>query len=667
MTDGNDKLMEMLRRTGLRIAGDWRTEEVVPPRAAWRLVVAREARPTVSVRADRADLVTELNAQWRRLGTESGLFGGDGVFLIDVAGNWTGCAPRPWTRVQLTEQWDLAGVLGERPGQPEFITLSLDGDTLLGVTTEEDEVWLIVMDHLRERQEAAARAAAHESPRKQAAAWTSLFQGPESSERVREMWAHGLALNPAAPDGLRTRLLGVSHFLLWRRQPAAVVEAAIVHPDGKVRQLLAEAQPGLTAEQRTRLILGERESRHRWILTMLAADQRAELTDAAYEQLAADPSARVREETTRLRGLPVRILTAMAGDDVPSVRASACQRAWPHLDGPARRKLLSDPSGKVRIEALLRYHREHPMPRSVFDTEEVRKRAVESCRLERGLAEHLVRHGEPAQRSSLAGNPHLDPDLVGLLAQDPDKNVRFVVATRADITEEQRAGIPIDFDPRGHYYPLDWVMALHEDPCAMRRLAASSHPLIRRSVARARHLPAVVVERLAHDDDRVVQLFLAESCDDAPADMLLRVWQWWTGSLSTPDRPHGHPNFPRHNLLRYANDPNARMRQLALDDPESTPELVETFSRDTNEEVRHRAASDPRLSPASAVRLLDDPHERVRYAAALHPKLPGWVMIRLLRDADTAQNAARNPALPVPVMEQMLQRIQHPAPVTSGL
>ncbi|MEV7109095.1 HEAT repeat domain-containing protein [Streptomyces atroolivaceus] len=666
MTVGKDKLLETLRRAGLHVAGDWKTEEVMPPRAVWRLVVAGEARPTVRVRADRADLVAELNAQWHRLGTESGIFGGDGVFLIDVAGHWTGCASRRWTQVQLTDQWDLAGVLGERPGQPEFVALSMDGDTLLGATTDEDEVWLISVEHLRERQETAARVAVQEGPRELAAAWKSLVQGPGPSKKVREMWADGLALNPATPDDLRARLLGVSHLLLWRRLPAAVVEAAIVHPDEQVRQLLAEAQSDLTAEQRTRLILGEQEARPRWILTTIAADQRAELTGAAYEQLAADRSVRIRKQTARLRGLPVRILIALAGDDDPSVRASACQRAWPHLDSSGRRKLLDDPSGEVRIEALLRHHREHPMPRSVFDHEGVEGRAVETCLLERGLAEHLARRGEPAERRSLAGNPHLDADLVGLLAQDPDENVRFAVAIRADITEEQRAGIPIKFDPRIHYYPLDWVMALHEDPSAMRHLASSSHPLIRRSVARARHLPTDVVERLAHDDDRVVQLFLAESCDDAPADMLLRVWQWWTGSLSAPDRPHGHPNFPRRDLLRHADDPNARMRQLALDDPESTAKLVEEFSRDSNEEVRHRAASDPRLSPASAVRLLDDPHEHVRYAAALHPRLPARALVRLLRDADTAQTAARHPALPVPVMEQMLQRIQHPAPVTPG-
>lgn len=78
--------------------------------------------------------------------------------------------------------------------------------------------------------------------------------------------------------------------------------------------------------------------------------------------------------------------------------------------------------------------------------------------------------------------------------------------------------------------------------------------------------PAVTVRRDRPD--------LAESCDDAPADMFLEVWQWWTGSLSTPDRPHGHPNFPRRDLLRYVEDPNPRMRQLALEEPDSTAELV---------------------------------------------------------------------------------------------
>jgi hypothetical protein len=139
-----------------------------------------------------------------------------------------------------------------------------------------------------------------------------------------------------------------------------------------------------------------------------------------------------------------------------------------------------------------------------------------------------------------------------------------------------------------------------------------------------------------------------------------------TLSHSSTESGSEPPNFPRRGLLRYADDPNPRMRQLALDDLESTAELVERFSRDTNEEVRHRAATDPRLTAASAVRMLDDPHERVRHAAARHSQLPARVLVRLLRDTDTAQAAAQYPGLPVPVMEHMRQWLQPPTSATPG-
>ncbi|MFG2530072.1 hypothetical protein [Streptomyces sp. NPDC048516] len=99
---------------------------------------------------------------------------------------------------------------------------------------------------------------------------------------------------------------------------------------------------------------------------------------------------------------------------------------------------------------------------------------------------------------------------------------------------------------------------------------------------------------------------------------------------------------------------NIGLIHLALDDPESSTELVERFSRDTAAEVRLRAATDPRLTVASAVRMLDDGHERVRHAAAMHPQLPARVLVQLLRDTDTAQAAAQHPMLPVAVMERMI-------------
>lgn len=646
---GGDELVELLGRAGLDVVGERRREEVLPAPPAWRYVVAREAGATVSVSLGRADLVGELNAEWHRLASEAGVFGADGAFLVDFPGSGSD----GWIRVRLRAGWDLAGVLGERPA---FVTMALDGDALVGATTEEHAVWLVAVDAVRERREEAARLAGRESPEERAAAWETLFQEPECPQRVLDSWASGLSLNPALSAELRPLLPVLSPYALYGALPTEVVDGLLADSDWEVRLRTASTQPGITPEQWGRVILAERDERQRWLLAMTAGEFQARVAEDACRVLAADPSARVRSEAARLKGLPASAAVALAADPADGVRAVACRTAWPHLDAAGREALLADPHDLVRARARVLYHRDHPMPRSVFDAEDLESAALETCLLERDLAEHLVRHGDRSQRWSLAANPRLDPDLVALLAEDLDDGVRFQVSTRPDLTEEQRAAVPVELDPGIRYFELDWVDALHEDEDAMRRLAASSRPLVRRGVARARQLPPDVVERLARDEDRIVQLFLAESCDDAPADMLLRVWQWWDGSLSTPDRPRGHPNFPRHGLVRYADDPNPRMRQLALDDPESTPELVERLSRDVSEEVRYRAATDPRLSATAAARLLEDPHEHVRQAAALHPRMPARLLVGLLRGLG-AETAARNPGLPVEVMRRMVDAV----------
>ncbi len=102
------------------------------------------------------------------------------------------------------------------------------------------------------------------------------------------------------------------------------------------------------------------------------------------------------------------------------------------------------------------------------------------------------------------------------------------------------------------------------------------------------------------------------------------------------------------------------MRLLALDDPRSTAEWVERFSRDEAPGVRLRAATDLRLSPVDAERSLDDPQDRVRAAAAALPRLPAARLARLLRDPATARAAARNPSLPAPVIARTIDRLRAP-------
>ncbi|MGW1280088.1 PE-PGRS family protein [Streptomyces tsukubensis] len=491
--------------------------------------------------------------------------------------------------------------------------------------------------------------------------WDVLFSTGRPAEELRQSWADGIALRRHAPDGVFRRLVGVSDYLLCRDLPADAVEAALAHPDRRVRERAAEMLPGVTAEQWSRSIARTERERDRWFLVMNAAFRGARLTAEGYRQAAADPSARVRMEAARLPYLPAAEAVRLASDPHPVVRANACAVAWPHLSRTARQALLRDPSGAVRSEALVRHHQVHPVSRETLAADEgLAKRAVEECRLSRGLVEECARHVDARRRAALARNPHLPADLVESLGQDVDSGVRFTVSVRPDLTEEQRSRIHVPYDRDAHHYPLRWVMALHGDEDAMRRLASSSHFLVRRSVARARRLPPDVVERLAHDDDRVVHLFLAESCDDAPADLLLSVWRWWTGSFSHPGRPYRHPNFPRAGMLRYADDPEPRMRRLALDDPESTAELAERFGHDRAQEVRFRAAGDPRLSAASLERLLEDSDRSVRYAAVTNPALSVPVLVRLLLDPATAQDAARNPALPDRVVHRMTDLVRPP-------
>jgi hypothetical protein len=112
MTGGRDELAELLMRAGLETVGDGGIEEVPSPRAAYRRVIGYEVVPAVAVRADRPDLAEAVNREWHRLATELGILGADGVFLVDVAGDWrtagpgagpgsgsrtTGTSPGAWT------------------------------------------------------------------------------------------------------------------------------------------------------------------------------------------------------------------------------------------------------------------------------------------------------------------------------------------------------------------------------------------------------------------------------------------------------------------------------------------------------------------------------------------------------------------------------------------
>ncbi|MFE4515697.1 PE-PGRS family protein [Kitasatospora sp. NPDC056783] len=601
-----------------------------------------------------------MNRQWHRLAVERGVLGVDGEFLVGVTSPDFGC--QEWTRVRLTEQWDLAGHLGSKPGAPEFVAMSLDGESVLGATTEEYAVWLIAVDRFTAWLETSAQARAVEDPQERPMLWDRVLRCRPASARLRARWRDGLARSSVIPTAVLIRLLDVDEserfpasWLIHRDLDDQVVEAWLSHPEWRVRKALAERWK-LTAEQRARLF-EDPDPNHRWIFMTCAVDYRMALTEATYDQLASDPSARVRAELALHPDLPAQQLAGLAADPDPKVRYVAAPRAWVALDEPARTALLADPDADVRAEAVLRQHETTPLSAADFaalPADRYRERAAEACLLSRELAESLVRGADSRMRSIVAGNPLLAPELVAVLAADLEHEVRWPVSLRLDLTEEERARIPVEIAPQMRHAPLKWVLELQHDTDAMRRCAASAHVLVRRSVACATNLPTEVVDQLAHDEDYAVRLLLAEHCAQAPAEVLLEMWQTWQGYSAA--RLVEHPNFPREHTLSHAGNPNPAMRQLALDDPESTAELAERFSRDPADAVRRRALRDPRLSAASVIRLLDDPHGGIRSDAAADPRLPVRVLIALLHDPGTAADAARNPAIPEAVLHHLLRR-----------
>ncbi|MEV6108549.1 hypothetical protein AB0M28_28170 [Streptomyces sp. NPDC051940] len=638
------QLHELLEQVGLAVVGETDPDEgLLPPDAAWRIAEG------VIVAAAEGEAIGTDPERWPTRAHH--LIDGRGEFLVAVRGCHTGGNEALWTRVRaagdapvgpacLTE---LAGPTADRA----VVALSTDGESLVGIVRGGEGPRVTVLDRLTARLEEAAEAAGRETPEERAAVWAAL---PGRGAVPADQWIRGLSGNNTTPPDMVLRLLEVYPYAVYGDRTPEVLDAVIAHPDAKLRRRLTHPWHRLlTPDQIRRLVIGEQSALHRAFLAEAACDHGVDLPDEVYDDLMSTPHRAVLAARPEL---PAHHRLALAEDPDAGVRRAVCM-AWELLPAPVRERLLADPVEHVREGALLAHHEEHPMPRAVFASLVSPADAARRCSLTPGLEAELAVHEDVAIRRALTDNPRLGPRGVALLAEDADDAIRAAIAVHPQLTEDQRAAVHYEFDPATVSHDLPWVAALHDDPEAMRRLSVSSHPRIRRSVARARHLPPDVVARLAGDRDRLVRLFLAESCDDAPAEVLMEVWRWWDGSLSHPDRPRSHPNFPREDLLRYLDDPGPRMRRLALDDPESTPAHVARLARDPAPEVRHRAVTDPRLSAADAVRLLSDPVHYVRSCALIHPNLPARTLSRLLLHPPSAETAARNRAVPAPVLRRL--------------
>ncbi|MEU6732199.1 hypothetical protein ABZ929_03165 [Streptomyces physcomitrii] len=123
--------------------------EVVEGQVPATLPAARQAvgitfggtDPAVVVPLAATDLSDRVDEAWLRLAREHDVVDGAGRFLIATP------MDGPWVPVRLGGEVRLAeNLTGNhgKPGHAEFVTMALDGSVMCGVTTEDEEVWLVL-------------------------------------------------------------------------------------------------------------------------------------------------------------------------------------------------------------------------------------------------------------------------------------------------------------------------------------------------------------------------------------------------------------------------------------------------------------------------------------------------------------------------------------------
>lgn len=457
--------------------------------------------------------------------------------------------------------------------------------------------------------------------------------------------------NPAVPSAVLLRVLLSAEDEQLRRAfraapglPRDVVEVMLVHPDQGVRAAVA-ANPYIDAEQRGRLV----HDRSRAVLANLFGyrthpdGEPRPLPDAAYAAFFAGrqwanvarqdqpwDELRLLEEMSRCESMPHRLRQALARHPQPGLRRFAA-RFVGGLSAEDRAALASDPDPDVRAEARQVAEDDAEIHTGIdidWNPENWGHSWVFNSRLvEREAMERVVRGNDcPAHyRSALAGNPHLPPDLVAVLARDGDPDVRDMVSLRPELTEEERAAIDYRVPELTDLDEVAWYpyLARSQSPVDYAR---SAHPVRRRQAACAPGLPQDLRDALLGDPDPGVRVLTCRHQPGVPAEDLLRAYREFRGRHRW--RLTCRPGFPTRGLARFADDPDPAMRELVVLDPQAPAAVV--------------------------VGLLADPERCVRTTLAQHPAVPVERLLTMLDDPELAPYAARNPSLPIEAMHRIL-------------
>lgn len=442
----------------------------------------------------------------------------------------------------------------------------------------------------------------------------------------------GLGRNPAAPEDVLVRLAAHGagrHGMSMRRGPLAdaVAEALLTHGG-------SDSAVGLHGGR---------------------------VSPAMRRRIAEHPDPAIRDAFAEFvrhtvdRGVPLGIdgleeaygkpRTELVRAPDPELRA-AVARAWYERPESVQSALLTDPDPQVRAAAGAG---ERPgIPRQLWDRciadPAVRESAARHVPLTPDQFAQLWGTDDEEVQRAVAANPHLTADMVARLLDIEDPLVRVAVAQSRHVEAETRDRLFAMVEAERADGSIDAELALtwpFSEPHWLRDAPLDErltyldcpHHRFRRVLASCHDLPEEAWQRLDNDPDVQVRRIAARR-PDVPPEVLERLIRAHGEVFHVSPLLVEHPNFPRQALRTFVDEPDPRIRYVALQDPDLPVPALHRLATDEEDFLRRGAARHPNITHELLERLLVDRDPHVVDDAAANSVLSPARMRRILAEAD---------------------------------
>ncbi|MFJ1598717.1 hypothetical protein [Streptomyces sp. NPDC088261] len=243
--------------------------------------------------------------------------------------------------------------------------------------------------------------------------------------------------------------------------------------------------------------------------------------------------------------------------------------------------------------------------------------------LPREVSARLAADPSPRVRADLAENPAIGATLIRAMADDPDHDVRRRLARNPHVPLDVLARLAGTTRIGSALLPRVAAATPHE----VGEWARSADPEVRTLLAQRRDLPAEIRDALAADPDAKVVKSVAP-----------------------------HPGLSDGRLRAMVGRHGVRVLAAVAANPDATPALLADLTRHRPpvQKALRAVARHPRATAPALLACLAD--RDAGPLAAGHPALPPPVIAELLTDTDPrrAEAAAANPSLPPAVMSELL-------------